>query len=362
MCRAARMFSTHNARAQLHALAMASHRRCGAQSPARYYMSLPPLATSPLWEWCLRDSAVSFSLFAELPQPHNDILQFTLSSALNSPISCALKKTNCGTGTLHGWSSIDHIVMTQHGFPVSVDRVVVLDLETGCESSLWDSAIVGTPLIALNTKWVVECGREGRNLRVLNLDETFRLRNNGQGVELMLPWPNELEYLKLVGRGAFFNRSRVDEVVLAFESEEQLFLVMLDLKDTYVRKKPVVLQLVKWKKLIHVSTFRSGIVMRKSATGQCVMFAEMWCLGSATVFEFQGGCVAPRPISSLATLIEASVEIWDCNNTAAPLRVMEALAVNTPKIGESGFLFNKKDTNIDVTDSHGNAVMGFEVF
>ncbi|KAH3723241.1 hypothetical protein Pelo_18057 [Pelomyxa schiedti] len=47
------MLQAQRACEQILALVMASHNRCGASSPARRFVSLPGLATAPLWDWCL---------------------------------------------------------------------------------------------------------------------------------------------------------------------------------------------------------------------------------------------------------------------------------------------------------------------
>lgn len=73
------------AREQIHGLMMASHNRCGASSPARHFVSLPPLATAPLWDWCLRDTEVVFgATTATCRFERRRYFTFGISSALSS--------------------------------------------------------------------------------------------------------------------------------------------------------------------------------------------------------------------------------------------------------------------------------------
>ncbi|KAH3742820.1 hypothetical protein Pelo_15784 [Pelomyxa schiedti] len=372
------LWATHNARDQLLALAMASHPRCGAHSPARGFMSLPPLATSPLWEWCLSDTAVWFGLFTEMPFPTESVYnRFALSSALNSPISSTHKATNCGSSsTFHGALSVNRVVLGRANDPELLpSRVFTLDsAASGFENTLWWSRAI--TLITVNEKWVVECSRNGRDLRLLNMAQNppLRIGGNDPGVKVRLVWPGYLaDTFNVACRGALLNKSCLDEAVVVSENEDSLFLMVIDLGKTYTTKEPVVLHLVTWKHPEGVSFFGSGIAMTKSTTGQCVVYVEMRSLGSGTVLEFLvDGTATPKPISDLANQVSQlssslfciskagpSLEIWDCNNTSSPLRVMEARAgAYAPLIAESGFLFCRRESSngIEVTDSHCNLV------
>ncbi|KAH3759105.1 hypothetical protein Pelo_9113 [Pelomyxa schiedti] len=366
------VMSTHNARDQLLALAMASHPRCGAHSPARSFMSLQPLATSPLWEWCLRGSAVSFGVSAANVGQGLIYFRFAVSSALNSPVSGALKTTTCGNTDLkiqfHGALTVDRLVLSDtdclvNGRPGSA--VFVLDSESPCERRrlLWAQGID----TFVNEKWAVVCKAYGSKLAVINMAE-----NSGSEQDVQVNWlsaAEQFDYHTVECTGVLLNKSSVDEAVVEYGTQQHLFLMVIDLGKSHATNQLVVSHFFKWNNLDCVSSFRSGIVMTKSATGQRVVFVEMRSLESVSVFEFlvEDGNDTLRPISSLASRVsqlssslfcisksDASVEVWDCNNTSAPLRVLKSRYPSV--IADSGFLFHLVDDVIEVTDSHGNLV------
>ncbi|KAH3722856.1 hypothetical protein Pelo_18439 [Pelomyxa schiedti] len=367
----------HNARDQLLALAMASHPRCGARSAARSFMSLPPLATSPLWEWCLRDSAVSLVVYAAIGSPHCPVcIHVTLSSALGSRIG-ALRTTRCVGCSLEGAPRADCLVMRRYrDRNCYVMEVFALDVASGCEACLWRGRSMSN--VAVNRKWVVACSF-GNDIVVYLEDK----HNSSQGgVQLKLTWPDDdPDYSRFGCRGALFNKypagvgtgGDVDEAVVVSQTARHLFLMTLDLAKTYTTKQLVFGRCVKCPKLDYGSSFGTGIVMAKSTTGQRVVFVVLGDIGSSTVLELPADCDDLRPISRVVDAVvlsqltsslfcisktDASFEIWNCNDTTGPLRTVgHRDCLYPPLIAASGFLFCRKfHDEIVVNDSHGNLV------
>ncbi|KAH3759864.1 hypothetical protein Pelo_8314 [Pelomyxa schiedti] len=266
-------------------------------------------------------------------------LRFSLSRALNSvtrrpadPISCIRGKAVIGASDPH------HVVTRQYA--TRPDRVVSFDLvhvETGTDRVLMpegdESAVV-----YVGRKWLVHCTGSG-SLTLHNLTARHAEVRLGNCL------PENAYSCAGIVQGV---RGDSDHVMFVFNgSGGMLILVQVDLCETYRTQELGVMHMTAWKIQFGVR-FSSAVVMRR-LTGDRVVYVEIGgpFESSGTVFELceGGGCAPP------------SAELWDCNNTAAPLRVVPGRPSIAGVTAESGFLFHRGfDRKIDVTDPHGALV------
>ncbi|KAH3743562.1 hypothetical protein Pelo_15045 [Pelomyxa schiedti] len=330
--------SSHQAaREQLLALAMSSHPRCGGRSPARAFMSLPPVATAPLWEWCLRGSEVVLGLCAWVPRCRpNSVCYFTVGvSAALLGVTRDLRPTYVG--------NFDATLVTRL-VPIDPGRVVVTEPRLSLLRMLL--VVLGRKPVELATAPRAQqfCAHYGNERWWVHCDYTYLTIAN-----LVIRGSNPT-ITKVVCRDAFpkteppmvctsiflSNRTNLDEAVLVlFDSyRRNHFLLVIDLKQTYTTGAVTVLSLTKC--FGPPGLFSGSLSMIKS-TGQRALFVRTRVTECESVWEAEESSGTMTPISSdisgLSQLShylfciskkDGSAEVWDCNNTAAPLRVIPA--------------------------------------
>ncbi|KAH3722534.1 hypothetical protein Pelo_18760 [Pelomyxa schiedti] len=155
--------------------------------------------------------------------------------------------------------------------------------------------------------------------------------------------------------------------------------MVVDINETYRRRNLTVLSLTKCGLPSAFKFFESAVALRKS-NGERGIFVELRTgRNSNTVYEVKeyahdGSmrilCRDTNQLSQLSGSLFCitknrcqMIEIWDCNNTTAPLRVLPARhdGVESRAVAASGFLFHKHGyESVDVTDSTGLYVATFE--
>ncbi|KAH3714314.1 hypothetical protein Pelo_19178 [Pelomyxa schiedti] len=134
--------------------------------------------------------------------------------------------------------------------------------------------------------------------------------------------------------------------------------------------------------LVHVETGTDRVLMPEGDESAVVYVGRKWlvhCTGSGSLTlrslaaehaEVRLGNCLPENAYSCAGIVQGvrgdsdhvmfsdfSAQLWDCNNTAAPLRVVPGRPSIAGVTAESGFLFHRGfDRKIDVTDPHGALV------
>ncbi|KAH3743713.1 hypothetical protein Pelo_14898 [Pelomyxa schiedti] len=383
------------AREQLLALATSSHARCGARSPARAFMSLSAAATSPLWDWCLTLTEVTFGICVEFAVQnvwvYHMYIRMGVSASLNSvtwikrPIKCRggdgrpVRINETGQAWYQGAVDIDHVLATWSTAPAVVPELWVVDLRTGSARDLTERypPIMRRPQGG-NRKWWIRCARNaggGCELTVYNL-----LDSKCCGVQCGCVEFQQLAFCV----GLLFDKGAPDEAAILFDSfRSDPAILVFDVSKTYAAKNPVVLGRAKWYKPKR-SLNPSGFVMRTKA-GKRVFFVEVFETGYGhSVFKFEEGCDYDSPkafstgtsgLSQLSSSLlcvakNKTVEVWDCNSESTePLRVITKPGLSyNPVIAESGFLFHQSITlaprgpqpefdALKVTDSLGNVVV-----
>ncbi|KAH3744159.1 hypothetical protein Pelo_14447 [Pelomyxa schiedti] len=269
-------------------------------------------------------------------------LRFSLSCALNSVTR----------------RPADPINTTQRLIDPRFDLVHV---ETGTDRVLMPK---GNELaeIYVGRKWLVHCTGSGE-LTMNNL-----LTAEHAEVRLGNFLPEDAWSCAGIVQGV---RGEADHVMFVFNgSGDTLILVQVDLCETYRTRELGVMHMTRWV-LPAWSRFSSAVVMRR-CSGERVVYVEVASgYSSGTVFELcEGGCAPPRSISTVTYRVSklssstfcicksnSSAELWDCNNTAAPLRVVPGRPSIAGVTAESGFLFHREfDRKIDVTDPHGGLI------
>ncbi|KAH3759259.1 hypothetical protein Pelo_8922 [Pelomyxa schiedti] len=222
-----------------------------------------------------------------------------------------------------------------------------------------------------NHKWWVHCNKDGM-LSVVRI-----MGSESGNVQLDGALPEGPECVSIS-----FNKAIPDEALLILEgAENQLqILMVVDVNQTHTRKELVVLSLTRREVEESRKHFLSGIAMKK-ANGQRAFFVEVSNESgeNRAVYQVKESVGAMRPISRkiqklsqlshsqfcISRRCDQGIEIWDCNDTAAPLRViaMRHFGVTFPVIAESGFLFHNRGESprpgADVTDSTGYYVGSF---
>ncbi|KAH3759190.1 hypothetical protein Pelo_8990 [Pelomyxa schiedti] len=374
------------ARDQLLALVMASHNRCGAMSPARHFASLPPLATSPLWDWCLRDSEIVFAVVMN-SHPSNRRVYFTIgvSSSLMSvtrdlrephttacdafqqPICVLIVGTRFIVRCLTGEGILSFIM---HDLDAPLEsRLLVTDDDPRNLFWGWDG----------NHMWWIHSS--GRTLYVVKIGATD---GDCGGGDVARGTAGFVRFDEAFPVGTWchsvsFNRHRQDEALLAIRTrnDKRLILMVVDAHKSYTTRNLAMLRLTECKLPESPVLFESGITMRNSS-GDCVLFVALRSAADSrqNVYEVKESSGEIVPISRVTTKLsqlshclfcvtrsghDHSTEIWDCNNTTAPLRVLEPRFL-VPVIAESGFLFHchgSLNPSVDVTDATGLHVCTF---
>ncbi|KAH3762151.1 hypothetical protein Pelo_6008 [Pelomyxa schiedti] len=352
---------TPQARKQLLALMMASHNRCGAASPARHFVSLPQLATAPLWDWCLHDSEIVLGAAVVLP---NSVGYFTfgISSALGSVSRGIRSYSTWRISQVRGCSVLTSflphcLVVTEVG---NTRSLMSLNLATRQRRLLatedkYRKKITGS---AGNHKWWLRCNGDGV-LTVVRMTGVDVSNVHCGGIFC----PDDGTQCVFI----CFNKSLPDEaailVVPPYGRNSPVILV-IDVNQTYSSKNLTVLSSTTLMcNTVQASSITSGISMMKF-NGQRVFFVEAGFSDKGKyVHEINESGTIQRISQNTKELAQLSyslfciskgddptIEIWDCNNTAAPMRVLpESHFV----IAESGFLFHNHCKIIDVTDSTG---------
>ncbi|KAH3743710.1 hypothetical protein Pelo_14895 [Pelomyxa schiedti] len=370
------------AREQLLAFATSSHARCGARSPARAFTSLSPAATSPLWDWCLTLTEVTFGICVEATSivgrddgtgsTYGTYTRMGVSAALNSltwierPLKCR-GDSSCDNDDVAVWyrgaAGIDHVIVGRYR-AWNDRRHWFADLGANSWRRLTGGPAKFRPLV------------QGGNGRWCLLD----VGDDCGGVQCgCIAFPGEFVRCE----GLFFNMvdpCQKDEAVVAFvDSNRDTVLVVIDVAKTYKSNVPVVLSRIKCHQL-HEHHFCSGVLMRTTA-GKRVIFVEALQGSVGSEFKFVEGCESNRSAgkafsvdteavsqlsSSLLCISKTNtVEIWDCNSESTePLwvvnRIVRPEAHYLPVIAASGFLFHQRvveDGELKVTDSRGNVVV-----
>ncbi|KAH3762148.1 hypothetical protein Pelo_6005 [Pelomyxa schiedti] len=266
-------------------MVMASHNRCGAASPARHFVSLPPLATAPFWDWCLHDSEIVFGVsifFGIYNVMHYVILG--ISTALMGVTRSTFRLRDANLEHLTGIKKkYDDMWRTPH--PIGPDQLVVQgSISSGTISkfcvvnSLVKSATYMTSSSRVlfqgpgfsyghnaNNKWWLYHFRNLSgvpSLIVADLSDqsnVFHQADEQQpqqhGVLTVVCPPYEghsdseySEWKQLECSHVSFNNSIPDEALLVFDSlaTAELLLVLIDVKSTYITNTTVVLSTTRW--------------------------------------------------------------------------------------------------------------------
>ncbi|KAH3743708.1 hypothetical protein Pelo_14893 [Pelomyxa schiedti] len=383
---------------QLLALATSSQARCGARSPARTFTSLSAAATSPLWDWCLILTEVTFGICVSVTHnghrgggcggDFNVYVRLGVSASLNSvtwidkPIRCPLPQCDGGMPAqvgappaiaYKGAVDIDHVILsTAYQWPPSQSLV---DLRTGTGRSLTDGVIDLDRCLEMggNRRWWMCCTAHFVAADPARLRLSFTVRDLLSDREECSSVPCGFVELPVEGTvwgsGLIFNKTNPDEALVLVEIGSNATIMVVD-----VAKTP------------EGNHLHPGVAM-SALDGKHLLFF----LVSDSIFKFVEGCdygdggpialstdadsVSQLSSTQLCISKSNTVEIWDCNsNSAEPLRVIERnLSANPgllhlPVIAESGFLFHQcvkrtggaqDDCNdeLKVTDSLGNVVV-----
>ncbi|KAH3763925.1 hypothetical protein Pelo_4193 [Pelomyxa schiedti] len=381
------------AREQLLALVMASHNRCGASSPARHFVSLPPLATSPLWDWCLRDTEVVLGVTTATRR-------FEVRSYFTLGISSALSGVTRRLTLRNTWAppklpGSEHSPLPDSSLLISkytgdngrVGSFFLVDIAKPTQPQQHRGRQLLTERYTVdhrdggNHKWWVHSN--GRSLAVANLlllGDHCNGNENGAADAAAHHEGGDGDGATVVLSDVFadgnectsisFSKKVPDEALLVLLEGSSpcrgLILMVVDINETYRRRNLSVLSLTKCEVPPSFKWFSSAVVMRKS-NGERGIFVEL-CTGrdTNTAYEVKEGslhedagslrvlCRNTNQLSQLSGSLfcitkDESNEIWDCNNTTAPLRVLPAR--------HSGCL----SPGVDVTDSTtGSCVATFE--
>ncbi|KAH3743711.1 hypothetical protein Pelo_14896 [Pelomyxa schiedti] len=380
------------ARDQLLAFAMSSHARCGARSPAHAFTSLSAAATSPLWDWCLTLTLVTFGICVPITTDrgggggHNVYTRLGVSAALNS-ITWIESSAECKRCA--GMQPADRV---WYKGAVDIDRAIasfqfgwttrhwLVDLRRNGTGKDLSEALPGfCALMGGNDRWWLSfcfCVETVELfLVVCNLQDS-----NCSGVACS--FMKHRESPKIGSLGMLFSKVDPDEALILFENGNDRTIMVIDVAKTHATKSTVVVTTLKWN-MPTGNSIHSGVAMR-TAAGKRVIFVEV----SGNVFKSEEGCDykgndAPIPFSTGVGAVSQlnsslwcisksdTVEIWDCNSgSTEPLRVIERILkpglLNPPVVAESGFLFHQGvkpgqpqdgDDELKVTDSLGNHVV-----
>ncbi|KAH3764648.1 hypothetical protein Pelo_3492 [Pelomyxa schiedti] len=374
------MLAAESAREQLLALVMASHNRCGASSPARHFVSLPPLATAPLWDWCLGPDSESVLGLLVLTHGNRSASYYTFG------VSSTLMSVTRDVKLRGSWC----LWFTQPR-PVAVDanRLVVTQmagrsqsfslLDVATEKRTWLLSESNSPadiVHAANHRWWLHYDHRSRKLVVVNL--------SGDLGDLHLHQNQAVLHSDCCAAKIKIHNChqilREYEAVLMLLVETSQFLLVIDVNKTFATKHVSVLSMTKCLFSVDINNLRSSSLVMNKSSGDRVFICQVQMIpafGCDSVVEVTEGVGACRFISGhvlclsqLSTFLfcilkggsmknfATVVEIWDCSNaSSAPLRVLQGFqGSDTPLvISQSGLIFHRKTSKqaFDVTDSSG---------
>ncbi|KAH3767339.1 hypothetical protein Pelo_787 [Pelomyxa schiedti] len=350
------------ARQQLHALVMASHNRCGVSSPARHFVSLPPLATAPLWDWCLHDSEVVFAVSVALSR------QVRLSSCLcyfTFGVSCALMGVT-REFKLHNHWPWSPVVL---GMPIPISPSLVIvpqETEDTFDFSLVDVVTQQNQLLLTtswrtgllsarsgNKKWWVHCEKPGK-MTIVRLIMGAGCGISTTSFDKVGIDISSIQEENLRWCGVSFSIGIPDEAVLFVCQPDRKFncLVVIDVETTYRTKKLAVLSSTK---CLQIQGDIEYFIFMKKSTGERSFFVVEDLRGRTvhevveTVGEISKISSQVQTLSQLSsslfciTKIDGSSGIWDCNNTSAPVRVISARRDSDQRVVQfPEFIFHKR--------------------
>ncbi|KAH3766314.1 hypothetical protein Pelo_1808 [Pelomyxa schiedti] len=331
---------------QLLALVMASHTRCGAGSPARHFVSLPPLVTAPLWDWCLHDTEVVLCVVASLSHPKAlCYYTFGVSCSLLS-VTREINVHNCcwaWKGTipwLHPMTPSLAIASdaTLWSREYSLFNVVTQQKRDLLKSTSRSMANMSTQ--SGNEKWWIHCD----SMKTLEIaDMTAEGDSSGRLISCSVVTGLEANYgsehfTEVVCNRISLSRNIPDEAMLAMSEVSQRFdfLVVIDVQQSYITKKLAVLSFTKLPPS-QGPIIGSCVFMKKSTGHRALFVTDKTRLpqGGVILYEVAEGVGTMKSISSgvvrmsqLSSFLlgilksEGHLEVWDCNSTSAPLRVI----------------------------------------
>ncbi|KAH3763128.1 hypothetical protein Pelo_5019 [Pelomyxa schiedti] len=359
---------------QLLALVMASHHRCGASSPAHHFASLPPLATAPLWDWCLRDTEVLFGLYARPPSASvNYYYTFGVSASLMSlttrNISCHGNWPLWVTDPIHGDPT--HLVITQQA--MCGHEVLLLNVATK-EKRLIFSNRTQPSYHRANHKWWLDYGHVSGTLVIVSLLQQETAQFVGHAQVNILECDTTLKAksdLFSACMGIIFNKQAPDEALFMLSASYEIFLLVIDVKKTFTTGTVATLSMTQCLFPKDISRLHPSSLLMNKLNGEHVFI----CYTGDSVFEVAervGTCkLISSKVQSLSQLSSSlfctlnadygTVAIWDCNNArgaSRPLRVLQATpAIKANNVvAQSGFIFHNRPRTkqaIEVTDSTG---------
>ncbi|KAH3764460.1 hypothetical protein Pelo_3685 [Pelomyxa schiedti] len=351
-----------HARQQLLALAMSSHPRCGANSPARNFMSLSPLATSPLWEWCLQLTEVVFGALA-MTSLDDDTCETMLLFTFG--VSLPLRSVTRPTKLIQSWSwptpivdaipTIEvcdpaHVVMEAPGAVPNTKSFSLINAVTKQQRLLFtrDSGRgLACSVQNCNQKWWLKT-TIGSVLAVANLvDSGSSTVECDTRVPVYHLSDGELGLCTLIS----FNNSIPDEALLLVECEWVDFnlFIVIDIRRTYSTGHLSVVSSKKWVPLFEMLGGKnqpSALYMPKHSTADTqqrylFLVLDVGPRSRGIVYRvddtsdtLRGISTQAQQLSQLSSIlfciskIDGSVEVWDCNHTEAPLRVLLAQSHN----------------------------------
>ncbi|KAH3759459.1 hypothetical protein Pelo_8724 [Pelomyxa schiedti] len=348
---------------QVLALVTASHPRCGARSPARHFVSLSPLATAPLWDWCLRDSEVVFGLAAW----HQNPLIGPLSSFVTFGVSAALMGITRDV-KLHGtWSLWDaqvfQAVVDPHRFVYvsEVDglrfRFSLMSLPTGESQSMF-TALDGVLCHQSSRRWWIHCGSRER-LTIVNLEQLPNQQHQFDPVTVDIPQCYKEQAadgaLSSSVMGIIFSSKFPDEALITLAAGlpvTSTFFLLIDVNRTYISGRIALLSMTK------CDLGRGGLVQKRTY-GPAIELTEV----TGTTKQLASHV---REVSQLGTFLfciaktDSTVEVWDCRSAEGStlVRILEARPNASPLVtAHSGFLFHRHRSQlVDLTDPFGRFI------
>ncbi|KAH3764646.1 hypothetical protein Pelo_3490 [Pelomyxa schiedti] len=304
---------------------MASHNRCGASSPARHFVSLPRLATAPLWDWCLGpDSESVFGLLVVSGPGTRSASYYTfgVSPTLMSVTREAASRGSWCLGARQGPPAVvdpDRLVVTK--MAARTQSFSLLDVVTGKRRWLLSEATHNTDNIVhrANHKWWLHYygGLRKRTLVVVNLSlllgkgdleapkcssllphhqkKSKFCRHCDAGCKVKLRHCHQIleESLWFECIGIAFNNYAPDEAVLMLRVDVSQFLLVIDVNNTFTTGSASVLSMTEC-----LFPLRSSSLLMNKANGDRVIICQVQLPpDSNDVVEIAEGVGAYRWIS-----------------------------------------------------------------
>ncbi|KAH3760665.1 hypothetical protein Pelo_7495 [Pelomyxa schiedti] len=383
------------ARAQVVAMVVASHPRCGALSPLRCVMDA--CLSSQLWELCCAGPGAEthfcimvtsertghmLTLLCGRPEDRSceddhllrGLSVSTLTGGVIRAPSAADEWSFCSSRNIHkyGLVSSDLLVMTSPGplgMPAGIRRFSVVDRE-GNERRWLMNGPCDSSFVSAARKWWVHVRTNSLAMTVVCLLDVHQQKHavEDSPVEVNVT-PPQRTVMGSVGDwwylSLFFSRSNPDEATVLFQSRSSrrsLLFVVIDIKRTHETRSLAVVDssvgiLPFEGRVLEVLSFRcprtnqpTFIVETRSSGFSLFVFAIS--NGNVTqLTEAQSGLVSQLNESQFCVTQRDVYEVWDCKDLTQPTRSLPHVVPGHLAMlkADSGFIFHTSNQAVKIT-------------